>query len=81
MMKERITYLRSPDTDFDPSHVQVTPDAIRIRNIRGHKETRITFDLAELPLEVILPLPPSLSGSRFPGARRTLSKVLMREMV
>lgn len=66
MMKERITYIRSPDTAFDPSQVQVTPDAIRIRNVRGHKEVRITFDLAVLPFEVLL-------TSR-PAKRRTILK-------
>lgn len=51
-MRHRITYIKHPDTDFDPDSITVSHDAISIEGLRASKEHRITLELEQAPKEV-----------------------------
>ncbi|KAK5729425.1 protease B nonderepressible form [Elasticomyces elasticus] len=53
-MKQRITYLLPPGTDYDPANIHIGPDSVNITNTAGPPaiEKRVTAGLSELPAEL-----------------------------
>ncbi|KAK5713032.1 protease B nonderepressible form [Elasticomyces elasticus] len=53
-MKQRITYLLPPGTDYDPANIHIGPDSVNITNTAEAPaiEKRVTAGLSELPAEL-----------------------------
>ncbi|KAK3652496.1 protease B nonderepressible form [Elasticomyces elasticus] len=53
-MKQRITYLLPPGTDYDPANIHISPDSVNITDTAEAPaiEKRVTAGLSELPAEL-----------------------------
>lgn len=54
IMKQRITYIRGADQNFDPASIAPTGGSLKIPSLRAAKEHKLTIDVSELPEEVLL---------------------------
>ncbi|KAL8805898.1 MAG: hypothetical protein Q9182_001679 [Xanthomendoza sp. 2 TL-2023] len=51
-MKERITFVHAPDSDFHPKQLNVRTDSIRVEALKAAREEQLRFPLQELPQEI-----------------------------
>ena len=51
-MKERITFVHSPDDAFDSKQLRVEDGALHVRSLKAAREDQLTFSFSELPQEV-----------------------------
>ena len=51
-MRERVTFVHSPEDSFDPSQLRVENDTLHISSLKAAREDRVTFGFHELPQEV-----------------------------
>ena len=69
-MKERITFVHSPDDAFDPKQLRVEDDTLHVRSLKAAREDQLTFSFSELPQEVCT--------SSQPTSKANLGKQLWR---
>ncbi|KAF2404613.1 PIG-X-domain-containing protein [Trichodelitschia bisporula] len=51
-MRERITYLIHPGSDFDPSDIEITSTTLAVSGLNADKEHQITIGFEQLPKEI-----------------------------
>jgi len=51
-MKHRITFVTSADTKLDNDTLRLTDKSLTVRQLLAAREDRLTFDFADLPIEV-----------------------------
>ena len=51
-MRERITFVHSPEDAFDPSQLRLENNTLHVSSLKAAREDRVTFSLQELPQEV-----------------------------
>lgn len=51
-MRERITFIRSPDGDLDAKSLTVSKTSVQIKALKASREERLTLSAHELPQEV-----------------------------
>lgn len=55
-MKERITFVRATDDEFDPKQLHLGNGTLSVRSLTAVREDQLTFSLYELPQEVAIGL-------------------------
>ncbi|KAL8846445.1 MAG: hypothetical protein Q9221_008470 [Calogaya cf. arnoldii] len=64
-MKERITFVHDPDSDFDAKHFTVVKTSVQTKALKAAREERLTASPHELPQEVRLSSIKPRSGQHF----------------